>query len=244
MSKYIDNDDDLFEYDPELETSKPINFDTPTAIPESKSDFINEMKNHFGSDIENLTGNISPNKHKLAASFNLAYKVFVNEILKEGTAKSISIVLDGLTNGDFSLMSMFYETEIKISKKIFFLDLVERAFIDPTSNENVIKQLDDILHIDFSDLYIQSCYQSTINICKHSLMLDQALYLCLSKKLGIAVKQYLFEPINESAGKDHQVYLEDYKKELSESIKKLLLDHGLLAEVQEISGTQVKLTTN
>lgn len=240
MSKYADNDNDLFDYDPSLDTSTENTFSS-TSSTKSNSELINSIKDNLNNDIENLTGNLAPNKYKFAASFNMAYHMFLHEPLQEATTKTISIVLNTLTNGDYNLMNIFYETEIKISRKIFFLELVDRAFDDGPEEENLLLQINKLLNIDMTDIYIYTCFRSTINICKHSLDLDKALYLALSKRLGIPVQQELFEPIETSAKKDHKVYLEDYKRDIMENINNQLIDAGVLDEVKNIFGSDVNI---
>lgn len=240
MSKYADNDDDLFDYDPTLDV-KPKETFSNLDNKSSTSELLNSIKDNLNNDIESLTGNLAPNKYKFAASFNMAYHMFLHEPLQEATTKTISIVLNTLTNGDYNLMNIFYETEIKISRKIFFLELVDRAFDDGPEEENLLLQINKLLNIDITDIYIRTCFRSTINLCKHSLELDKALYLALSKRLGIPVQQELFEPIVTSAAKDHKVYLQDYKRDIMENINNQLIDAGVLDEVKEIFGTDVNI---
>jgi hypothetical protein len=238
MSNYVNNDDDLFDYDPEEDQSSPVSYNIEDA---PKSEFFDNIKDHLDHDLE-ATGNIDTGKFRLASSYQIALHNFVNDTKSEASAKTISIVLNTLTNNDFSLMLMFYETEMRISRRMLFLEISYRAF-DKEDEDTVLSlhKIGKILNIEFSELYINTCFQSTWNITEHALKIDRALYLSLSERLGIPVKQYLFEDVLGANDSPHDVYLVDYNKDMNSMLTSIIMEGSFIEKLQELTGGNVAL---
>ena len=138
---------------------------------------------------------------------------------------------------------MFYETEMRISRKMYFIDIAEKAIANDLSDQRGIIQL--ILgtgDVEISEFYINTCFKSTVEITRHSVELDRCLYLTLSKKLGIPVNQDLFnENANSSEKMEHKVYLSDYNDQLNEEMNKEINSIGMIDLLKERFGKEVRL---
>ena len=82
---------------------------------------------------------------------------------------------------------------------------------------------------------------SSVRICEHAIIMDRALYLTLSKQLGIPVKQYLFDDPKDVEKNSHNVYLDDYQKTVSDDILQRLLENGLISNFSDMYGYEVAI---
>lgn len=225
---FSDNDDDLFDYDPD--TKK-------THVQSSQNEFLNNLHDVSTTEVEDdIDGNLDSAKVRVAHAYYGACERFITDINSQAGAKSLMIVLNKITNGDFLLMTSFYELEMKISRRMIFLELSLNAFKskedqNQESSESFIKIVKEIFNVSFTDFYVKTFFLSTINISMHALTLDRAQYLVLSKKLGIPVKQFLFEDVTNMTEEDHGVYFEDYKNEIEEHLTQFFLNEGILEEL-------------
>jgi len=214
MSNYIsDNDDDLFDYEPEKESSTFIS-DTNQSL-SSDNDLLKKIKDHIQTD--NLI-DFNTNNAKLAIGFSNSTHALLNSVYSESLVKSLIISLDSLTRGDFSLLIRFHELEMKISKRMDFHILVREIFFENESPSKELKELFDFLSIDPTDIYISSCFLSSVAISNHCLMLDRSEYIVLSKKLNIPTKHYLLESTLENEIIPHQIFVNDFQTEVRQAI--------------------------
>lgn len=236
MSSHLsNNDDDLFDYEPETSNPSSTNSFSDTGDRAPQSDLYNNIKSDFDDDLDITGGNIHHSKAKLSISYHHALDFFIKDVAKESLAKSLHIVLDRLTNGDFSLISLFYETEMKISRKMLFVNLYHSAFGE-NGKDSFKETVGKILNIEFTSLYTQTCFDSVANVTLHTLQLDRALYLSLSNQLGIPVQQYLFDDPYELEDVNHKVYLADYKSEIGNTLSDTILGFGLLKYMEDLFG--------
>lgn len=205
-----ENDDDLFDYDPSLETSTSFTSSETDSVPTSLSNeqvehekqFIENIKNNISFDLDtDLTGengkvnNITSN---LYGSFQEAINAFINTIRHDNFIKSAHITLDRLTNGQFSLINLFYQYEMKISRKLALVELFAHI-VKTEENEDVasfLRELSSVLRIDVSKLYYNATFCSTVNILNHSLSVDRIVYRFLSNKTQIPVNEALINGLN------------------------------------------------
>lgn len=244
MSTFTGNDDDLFEYeyDPNNEVkSEPINTATHNFAKGSpNAQLIDDLKHHFDQD-DNQIGNLHTDKIRLATAYHQALHNFVEETKIDALTKSLTIALNTLTNGDFSLLRMFHETEMRISRRMHFINLSHKAFDNIQSEESIAGTIRNIFNINFTDFYVQTCYVSSVRICEYAIIMDRALYLTLSKQLGIPVKQYLFDDPKDIENNTHNVYLDDYEKTVNDDILQRLLENGLISNLSDIYGYEVAI---
>lgn len=232
MNNYIDNDDDLFEYDPEQEESKQTS--------SVNNDFTDSVKDTF----ENIT-NIShhSDRNKLAIAFNISTQKFIEAINSEAYNKSIRLVLDKLTNGDFTLINLFHRLEMRIFRRMHFLSLFDELSGSEFKNNSIVKEVLEFLQVDFTDLYIKTCYQSTYNISIFALSLDRAMYITLSKRLGIPVKQELFANPADMEHDKIDVSLAEFEHGILLNVYKSMMENGLSEELSKLLGTELKFVT-
>jgi len=244
MSTFTGNDDDLFEY--EYDSSDEVKSEPTNAATHSfakgspNAQLIDDLKYHFDED-DSQIGNLHTDKIRLATAYHLALHSFVEETKIDALGKSITIALNTLTNGDFSLLKMFHETEMRIFRRMHFISLSHKSFDDIQSEESIANAIHNIFNIKFTDFYVQTCYMSSVRICEHAIIMDRGLYLTLSKQLGIPVKQYLFDDPKDVENNTHNVYLDDYEKTLSDDIMQRLLENGLMSNFSDMYGYGVAI---
>jgi len=243
MSNYSSSDDDLFEYEPDEEVLVSTTSSSNSSYSTLENDVLKSIKNNL-DEVE--TTPLHGDRARFAIAFYVATENFINIGETQSYIKASRMVLDTLTNGEFSLLQTFYEHEIKISRKMAFLSIFENAFrID---NENDIpdfaKEVLDILNIDINPLYMNACFKTVINIAQHSLLVDRYIYKHLSIKLNIPVKEYLFVNPSEMNSQDHNVYLRDFHQDVYQKVYETLITPDLLTELSNDFQTDVKLIKN
>jgi hypothetical protein len=239
---YSDNDDDLFEYEYVETKTDSIN----EAFKESSSE-LNDFQNKLNidiseSDIDDKGFNLHGRHIQLSLAYHKAYEQFVYETVPLSLAKSFTITLDTLTNGDFSLISKFYSLEMIISRKLLFLQLSFPALQQGPKYISILKEIGNVLKIEIDDFFIQNFFLTTLEICEFTIKLHQAEYLTLSKRLGIPVNQALFASWEEALETDHNVYLDAFKHDVSERILVSNIENGMLQEIANILGREPKIS--
>lgn len=245
---YLDNDDDLFEYDPELETSSTTQSDSFATKTNSQfEDFVSKSK--IDQDLDITDNNLLDEpKIKLALSFHHATHRHYAGVESPSYFKSITLVLDKITNGDFSLIHMFYRKEALIAQRIIFLSMMD-AVIARTDNEqdNVLTEILTHLGLDLSDDHIDLFYGTSLSISRHCLAVDRIMYQHLGEKLSIPVNQALIDPnydYKQNSRAIAEIITSDIYNKIFESITDTLAQEGLLEKIQETFGTSVRLTKN
>jgi hypothetical protein len=212
---------------------------------------IEDIKNNFDHGDKNRRGALDGDKVRLATSFTGAFYHFTEgEVSKQSLAKSLVIALNTLTKGDYHLLRTFYELEMRISRKMYFLELAYTSFVpkelsgrpDDPDVINVFDDLKKLFNFEFSDFYIQTSFLSTVDICEHTLKIDRAQYLTLSKILGIAVNQDLFQEWR-NGGVRHRVYMEDYTEELAKKMGERLMAASWREDLKESFGHNMEIVT-
>lgn len=244
MSSYTNNDDDLFEY--EYDEAEETKISSASSIEDINlsSKLFKETSGIDALELDNKVATLNGNQIRLSSSYNQAFASFVNEVHPQAVAKSMVIVLDTLTNGDFSLISKFYDLEMFISRKMLFLELSHRSLDKDNIDQFILSEISKILSIQFTDFYLENFYYSTLDICEFSLGFDRAEYLVLSKKLGIPVQQFLFEDYKTLKESEHNVYIEDFKEYKTNSINQVLLENNLLQEISNLYARNVRIVTS
>lgn len=241
MSSYLSsNDDDLFDYEPEEDLTESTIRETDNGST-NKSELFEKIRTNLDNDLDTNDGNLDNAKVKLALSYHIAYAMFLSEINKDASAKSLHIVLDRLTNGDFTLVKAFYELEMKISRRLIFLDISRSALENKDTSDSFMEFVAKTIGVTFNDFYKATCYQSTWNITRHAINIDRAVYLTLSKKLGLPVQQSLFD---DNFKDDHPVGIDIFKNEVQKSLADTLLENGLLEEYSQLVQKPAIITIN
>jgi hypothetical protein len=239
---YSSNDDDLFDYDPDEETS----LFSSTFQPKEDS-FISKVKEN-AEDIEQFAQDnklIYDSKASFAMAFYEATEHYIYSSISEANLKSINITLDNLTSGNHSLSTMFYRLELKISRRMHFLSIFETLFSHDDLSESFTEKFYDIFKIKITPFYLKTCYHSSLAICTHALALDRATYRHLSKKLNIPVKQFLFDSPTQMTVQNHKLEIQDYEQIVNTNIIKAIANDGLIQEIaEEFSITPTFVNTN
>ena len=244
---YLDNDDDLFDYDPDEDLNSSLQSTEPSNQ-KSPDDFMSSAKSILDELAESSSDVIEQSKIKLASSFHLATSAFYAKVEAPTYEKAIAVVLDKITNGDFSLIHIFYRTEALIIQRLHFIDLMDRV-VDPNAisndleNDFTLKHLFDILKVECSVEHIKMFYAPSIAISRFCLNVDRILYQHLSNKLNIPVNPNLINPdyqVNSSELNDPVT--NDYSDKAYPLIIKSIAAEGLLEKLQETFNVQVRLS--
>lgn len=244
MSNYSSSDDDIFDYEPDEEKLLVSSSSTSNSHYSTlENDVLNSIKNNL-DEVESTP--VHGDKARFAIAFYAATAKFINVGENQSYVKASRMVLDTLTNGEFSLLQTFYEYEIKISRKMSFLSIFGDSFLieDKETLPDFAKEVLDILNIDANLVYINSCFRTVINITQHSLLIDRYMYKHLSVKLNIPVKEYLFINPSEMNTDDHNVYLENFHYDVYEKVYASLITPDLLSELSNDFQTNVTFKKN
>ena len=154
---YSQNDDDLFEYDPEVDaedSSAALQSEaySPSSSNKNKTieDFISSAKQLVDEISSDENSPIDEEKVKLAASFHAATSAYYQKVQTPSYIKAISITLNTLTNGDFAKIQMFNHKEALIIQRLRYLSMMNKVFINADADENVVKELFHLLKIEYS----------------------------------------------------------------------------------------------
>jgi hypothetical protein len=232
MSSHIsDNDNDLFDYDPDQETKTPYassdSEDTLNVNDYSTREYrlLKDIQSHFK---DSTAGSLDGGKVKLAMGFHEATNNFLQDVIPQAAMKSMIVALDSVTEGNYSLLNLFYKTEMRISRRMTFLSLFNDIFAEGEISDTFSKALIDILNLDFNDLYVRSCFTSSMSICNHALILDRATYRILAEKLDLPVREFLFaNPSDLQDEDDHDIYYSDFMRDITSNINNMLANSGL-----------------
>lgn len=242
MSTFSENDDDLFNYEYE-ESSLSNHSESSTNKVKDFNEKINLALDENDTDL--TSGVIHPEKVQFALAYQKALHHFTDTIHAESLAKTFTITLNLLTNGDFILMQKFYALEMLIIKKMIFLDISHKAFYNQDNiTSQFISELANFLKINIDEFYINNFFKSSIEICEFSLKLNQAEYLTLSKKLGLPVQQALFNHFSALEDKDMKLFFEDFKSQQQTDVFKIMVENNLLEEIKNICGLEAKVEFN
>lgn len=219
MSNYIGaNDDDLFDYDPSLETINETKEDFSKTNLDDISSFnltkdqeqiLNQIKEKFSNDSDLIGPEDSKKVFVLNSEIYNSLQAAVSTVVVEGVGKShfgkaVHICLDELTNGRFSMLNLYHKYELKICRKIGMIAILDKMAVmkDDETIPGMLDVLSQVLKTEFTPLFIKSTFNTTVNILIHSLNVDKVIYRFLAQKLGIEPnEQILNHDLNDPA--DH-----------------------------------------
>jgi hypothetical protein len=248
---YLSNDSDLFEYDPEEDISSPDLEEIKDHSNKQKStvdDFLSQHKDLLSvlqTSSENL---LDENKIRLATGLHGATSRFFTKIQSPTFNKSVSVVLDKLSNGDFSLINTYYRTEALIIQRLLFISLMDNILgynPDKEDQSFSIKNLLEALEFENVDDHIKIFYHTSLNICHHSLTIDRAIYQQLGNRLGMDLNPNLIDPLYviDITNLNNPV-INDYADKAYGSILATISQEGLLETLKETFGAQIGLYSN
>jgi len=251
---YSDNDDDIFDYDPEQDFSSNLQSDSYQNISssdKSTNTIISSAKDIFDDLVsDNSFGDtIDESKVKLCISFQAAAANYFSKIQTPAYTKSISMVLDTLTNGDFSMIQMFNHKEALITQRLRYICMMKQVIHSDTSDDSIMEQLFSLLNISYDKSHVEIFYTSNLNIATHALHVDRAIYKALGKKLNLPLKEELLDDTYVvtpehflSSLNDNPV--DDYFNIAYSKIIRKIADEGVLSELSELYGTNYTLYSN
>lgn len=253
---HFQNDDDLFDYDPETDTdstsdsllqsetytSSSNKNSTVESFISSAKQFIDEISVDDNSPIDEL-------KVKLAASFHSATAAYYQKAQNPSYIKSVSLVLNTLTNGDFSKIQMFNHKEALIIQRLRYLSMMNKIFSNSDADQNVLKELFDIMKVDYSFEHVQIFYLSSVNLSLFCLNVDRLIYKSLGEKLNLPIKQELIDDtyINEPDrffSELNDPISDEYISNMYASTFIDLANDGLLKDLSEFFNVPFNLRTN
>ena len=248
---YLDNDDDLFDYDPELDQSSSASVSQELFTKSSESsDFQNFVSKNKSDDDIDLSSNqlIDQHKVKLALAFHSATHRHFSGVESPTYFKAITLVLDKLTDGHFSLIYMFYRKEALIAQRLLFLSMMDAVTnFSEKDSQNILSEILSHLGITIDKLHVDLNYGTSLSICRHAVATDRVIYQHLSDKLSIPVNEFIIDPHynyaeNPSAIAD--IINSDIYTKIFSSITIALAEEGILEKLQETFGTKVTLFNN
>jgi hypothetical protein len=197
---YIPNDDDdLFEYDPEESSTSYDHTQTSSSSSNNSinSDYVDAVKNTLrNTSIDSEDSGVNRAQVRLSTAFyEGTYHWVNNESSANGFLQSVIYVLDKITNNDFSKIQLFKETEFRLAKKLFVDYLMREAFaIDDNQkyDDGIQSIMKEMFDVDISDFYMNVCYTIIYDMNRHSIHLDRIIYTALSAQLELPTKEILF----------------------------------------------------
>ena len=249
---YLSNDTDLFEYDPEEDISTPDLEEIKDNTSKQKStvdDFLSQHKDLLGILQTSSEKLLDENKIRLATGLHGATSRFFAKIGSPTFDKSVSVVLDKLSNGDFSLINTYYRTEALIIQRLLFISLMNTILgldSDEKSEDSFsVKNLLEALKFENVDDHIKIFYQTSLNICQHTLVLDRIVYQHLGNRLSIAINPDLIDPYYsiDIANLNNPV-INDYADNAYVSIIANIAQEGVLEKLKDTFGTQIGFYSN
>jgi len=250
---HTDNDDDLFDYDPEqdITSSEPTTYSSSSqSSQKSVNDFISDTKSLIEDIV--LSDNdevVDQKKVKLSLGFHGATHAYFSRQEHPAFLKSIFMVLDKLTNGEFTLLHILNSKEALILQRMKFISLVQ-AMISPSSDgTSALSDLMKIIKVDYDSDHINIFYATSLNISRHILTLDRAIYSQLCEKLNVPPKDFLFndqyldDPI-AFAEQSNNFELPSYQDDAYAAIATMLANEGLLERLSQSFSTPVTLFDN
>lgn len=230
----FDNDDDLFDYEPESNDSSNISIDYETdslKLTQEEQEFVNSIKSS-----QNYFGNLNEAEVKLAVGYlESSYNFIEKESSPNGHLFALRYTMDELTEGRFSLLELFKTTEMKILRLLSFINLSESIFGDDGQSFKEI--LKDIFDIDVGDLHVRLIYNTHLAISRHSLVINRNIYTQLSEKLNIPIEPKLLE--NNIDVDEIKISYSNLAENVHTNIIKQLAEEGLTSKVSEAFTTHV-----
>lgn len=256
---YFQNDDDLFDYDPETDTDtedvSSAVFQSEQYTPSSSTrnktveDFISSAKQFVDEISINDSSPIDEQKVKLAASFHNATAAYYQKVQTPSYIKSVSIVLNTLTNGDFSRIQMFNHKEALILQRLRYLSMMNKIFTTSDPDQNVLKELFDIMKIEYSFEHVQTFYLSSVNISLFCLNLDRLIYKHLGERLNLPIKQELLDDSYINEPEKFLIELNDpvndeHMSQMYASLYTEMANDGLLKDLSDLYNIPFNLRVN
>lgn len=248
---YLDNDDDLFNYDPDTDPDpikEVIHNDSTKSTDSPFQDFISRLKEQ-DSDLNSEHDFLDLPKLKLANAFHTATHRHYAKVETPSYVKSITVILDKITNGDFSLIQMFYRKEYLICQRLVFLSMMD-VIIAPKEDSNEDSPLLEILTelgLNLDQQHIDLFYATSVNISRHSLAIDRATYKYLGERLNMTIVPELIDPnysYDMNAKPVDKILNSDYMNNIMHAMTSALAKDGLLEAIQDMFGTTVTLSNN
>jgi len=239
---YLDNDDDLFDYDPDLEADSSKDYSYTS---------FNEATKITSDDPDlDLSSSLSVLKINLATAFHSATTNHFSEVERPSFEKAICVTLDKLTNGDFTLLHMFYRKEMLISQRITFLSMMDIVMSNPEDSDspysNFLIQLFSKANVNITDAHVPIFYGTCISIARHSLIVDQAIYRFLGQKLNLPLKEDLLNPefSSDKALNISAPVHNDFFNTVYPSVIRALSEDGLSDMLSSDFSTPINLISN
>lgn len=245
MSFNVDNDDDLFEYDPEKEVNEEKTFSNHSSEDYlSNSSFSDEEKKL----LKNITNSTDLDEYpvdnlKAALSTNFAntnYHMMHGGLDLFANTVAIVEVLDELTEGKFTMKRNYYLLESKIIRSLFILHLANIIFRDNGDLDPEVESLfKSVTNIDFTQMNVKTCYLSTINIMRHTVNINRAAYVKLSNELGLERKDSLLDEEMSFETFYSEVSADYYLAKGNSNLFAYLMNNGLKEDLESFFDQEI-----
>ena len=181
------NDDDLFNYDPSKESSKPIDFSSSVSGDKNKE---NQIYSHISKNIDNNDDIALDGVNGLRVKFSQAvigsYDFWLSSALPVAYTSTINSVMDQITGGRFSDLYLYNYLEINIIRRMNIMHIMDDAFSpDEDSNSDTFKTFMKKIGVDIVDSYVPVYIGTLTRITGHVLAQERSMYLSLAEKLQV-----------------------------------------------------------
>lgn len=184
---FSQSDDDLFNYDPSKETSKPLDFSTSTSNDKSSS---NEIYSHISKNINQNDDSALDGLNGLRVKFSQAvlgsYDFWLSSTSAVAYSNTINTVMDQITDGRFSDLYLFNYLEMNIIRRHHITHLLNDTFSsNDVKDSESFKSFMNRIGIDVNDSYVPVYIGTIIRITTHIIAQERSMYLSLAEKLQI-----------------------------------------------------------
>jgi len=240
---FASDDDDLFAYDPSLNSTQN-NISSSNKIISDSSDMIQNISKQIEkSKDDDILGSFST-RIRFAQALLVAYTEFISfgAIFFH---KAVHQTLDRLTSGNFSMLYMFNYLEYNILRRTNIKFLLQNTFLD-NEQEAVIqfKKFVDKTGFSLDDSFISLYIKTNIEINDHVTNIERSMYIALSEKLQITPNPVIINPnpTVQELSDSTPSSLAEYHDELFRSMFSSLADSAYLQNLSDLSSVQVRLS--
>jgi len=172
------SDDDLFSYDPSVETAKP-----QSSFEKNNSEILQNISKKIEENKdEDLIGSLGL-RVKMAESILASYAEFI-KINSVFFNKSVHQVLDQLTDGNFSLIYSYNFLESNIVRRINIKFLLQSIFLEKGKSSEQFKKFMSKFDLGFDESFVDIYINPTLMINDHIINNERAMYVNLAIKLN------------------------------------------------------------
>lgn len=240
---FSQNDDDLFNYDPSKEQTKPLDFSTSTSSDKPSS---NEIYNHISKNINSNDDSSLEGINGLRVKFSQAvigsYDFWLASSAPVAYSNTINSVLDQITGGRFSDLYLFNYLEMSIIRRNHITQLLNDTFTaeDSTSSES-FKTFMDRIGVNVNDSFVPVYIGTIVSVTQHIIAQERSMYLTLAEKLQVVPNPAVLDANNnyDSIIKNAKSSVKQTQQDLLDSKFAHNANDGFFEKLNNMNNTQV-----